>query len=487
MDTIVVTGGAGFIGANFVRTALAADRRARRGARQAHLRRQPREPGRRLDATRATRSCRPTSPTARRCARLLRRAPARGRRQLRRRDPRRPLDRRPGRVRAHERHRRLRAARGARGCICASTPRGRLPLPPRLDRRGLRHARRDGRLLRETTPYAPNSPYAASKAGADHLVRAYHETYGLPVLLTNCSNNYGPYQFPEKLIPLMILNAVEGKPLPIYGDGGNVRDWLYVEDHCDGHPAACCATGAPGEKYNIGGGNERTNLAGRGRDLRGARRRAAGGANPALVARGLASYASSRPSCRTAPATTAATRSTPRRSAPSSAGRPRHAFEAGPARAPCAGTSRTAPGARRCRPGKYRRERLGLATAEPMKFIPTELAGRDADRARRLQGRARLLPRDLPRAKYARGRHPGPFVQDNHSYSARGTLRGLHAQLRSPQGKLVRAVEGEMFDVAVDIRRGSPTFGRWVGRHALGRELPPALGPARLRPRLLRR
>ncbi len=111
----------------------------------------------------------------------------------------------------------------------------------------------------ETTPYAPNSPYAASKAGADHLVRAYHETYRLPVLLTNCSNNYGPYQFPEKLIPLMILNAVEGRPLPIYGDGGNVRDWLYVEDHCEGILLAL-QRGRPGQKYNIGGGNERTNL-----------------------------------------------------------------------------------------------------------------------------------------------------------------------------------------------------------------------------------
>ena len=111
----------------------------------------------------------------------------------------------------------------------------------------------------ETTPYAPNSPYAASKAGADHLVRAWHETYRLPVLLTNCSNNFGPYQFPEKLIPLMILNAVEGKPLPIYGDGGNVRDWLYVEDHCEGVLLAL-RRGAPGGRYNIGGGNERTNV-----------------------------------------------------------------------------------------------------------------------------------------------------------------------------------------------------------------------------------
>jgi len=111
----------------------------------------------------------------------------------------------------------------------------------------------------EETPYAPNSPYAASKAAADHLVRAWRETYGLPTLLTNCSNNYGPYQFPEKLIPLVILTALEGKPLPIYGDGGNVRDWLHVEDHCRGI-LLVLEKGAPGSKYNIGGGNERTNL-----------------------------------------------------------------------------------------------------------------------------------------------------------------------------------------------------------------------------------
>src|SRR5262245_45929931 len=114
-------------------------------------------------------------------------------------------------------------------------------------------------LFEETTPYAPNSPYAASKAGSDHLVRAYYETYGMPVLITNCSNNYGPFQFPEKLIPLVLLNAVEGKPLPIYGDGGNVRDWLYVEDHCRGI-LIVLEQGRPGEKYNIGGKNERTNL-----------------------------------------------------------------------------------------------------------------------------------------------------------------------------------------------------------------------------------
>ena len=111
----------------------------------------------------------------------------------------------------------------------------------------------------EETPYAPNSPYAASKASADHLMRAYFHTYGLAVIVTNCSNNYGPYQFPEKLIPLTILNAIEGRPLPIYGDGGNVRDWLHVEDHCAGILLAL-AKGRAGEKYNIGGGNERTNL-----------------------------------------------------------------------------------------------------------------------------------------------------------------------------------------------------------------------------------
>ena len=111
----------------------------------------------------------------------------------------------------------------------------------------------------ETTPYAPNSPYSASKAASDHLVRAWHHTYGLPVLTTNCSNNYGPFQFPEKLIPLMVANALENKPLPIYGDGQNVRDWLYVGDHCKAIRRVLEA-GRVGETYNVGGGSERTNL-----------------------------------------------------------------------------------------------------------------------------------------------------------------------------------------------------------------------------------
>ncbi|MGZ8320165.1 MAG: dTDP-glucose 4,6-dehydratase, partial [Telluria sp.] len=111
----------------------------------------------------------------------------------------------------------------------------------------------------ETTPYAPNSPYSASKAASDHLVRSFHHTYGLPTLTTNCSNNYGPFHFPEKLIPLVIANALAGKPLPIYGDGQQVRDWLYVSDHC---AAVRCVLdgGRPGETYNIGGWNEKTNL-----------------------------------------------------------------------------------------------------------------------------------------------------------------------------------------------------------------------------------
>ncbi|WAF85600.1 dTDP-glucose 4,6-dehydratase [Metapseudomonas otitidis] len=114
-------------------------------------------------------------------------------------------------------------------------------------------------LFTETTPYAPSSPYSASKAASDHLVRAWHRTYGLPVLLTNCSNNYGPYHFPEKLIPLMILNALEGKPLPVYGDGLQVRDWLFVEDHARAL-VEVVTRGQVGETYNIGGHNEQKNI-----------------------------------------------------------------------------------------------------------------------------------------------------------------------------------------------------------------------------------
>jgi dTDP-glucose 4,6-dehydratase len=117
----------------------------------------------------------------------------------------------------------------------------------------------EGAPFSETTAYAPNSPYAASKAASDHFVRAYYHTYGLPTLTTNCSNNYGRFQFPEKLIPLMILNALNGKPLPVYGDGKNVRDWLYVEDHCEAI-ATVLSRGTAGQTYNIGGWNEKRNI-----------------------------------------------------------------------------------------------------------------------------------------------------------------------------------------------------------------------------------
>jgi dTDP-glucose 4,6-dehydratase len=117
----------------------------------------------------------------------------------------------------------------------------------------------DGGLFTETTPYAPSSPYSASKAGSDHLAMAWHHTYDLPVVLSNCSNNYGPYHFPEKLIPLMILNGIEGLPLPVYGKGENVRDWLYVDDHARALTLVV-TKGVPGRSYNIGGRNERSNL-----------------------------------------------------------------------------------------------------------------------------------------------------------------------------------------------------------------------------------
>ena len=188
--------------------------------------------------------------------------------------------------------------------------RSQLSLSARLDRRGLRLARARADGFTETTPYAPNSPYSASKAASDHLVRAYHHTYGLPTLTTNCSNNYGPLQFPEKLIPLMILNALAGKPLPVYGDGQNVRDWLYVDDHCAAIRTVL-ARGAPGETYNIGGNAEKTNIEVVHTLCRDARRAAAG---PRLRARRSASST-------TGPATTAAMRSTRPRSAASSAGR----------------------------------------------------------------------------------------------------------------------------------------------------------------------
>jgi dTDP-glucose 4,6-dehydratase len=142
----------------------------------------------------------------------------------------------------------------------------------------------------ESTAYAPRSPYAATKAAADHLVDAYRETYGLPTLTTNCSNNYGPNQYPEKLIPLVIMNALEGKPLPIYGDGGNVRDWLFVEDHCAAIERVLSA-GRVGERYNVGGSSERTNLQIVDAICAALERLAPARENAALAGRGVRAYA----------------------------------------------------------------------------------------------------------------------------------------------------------------------------------------------------
>jgi dTDP-glucose 4,6-dehydratase len=144
-------------------------------------------------------------------------------------------------------------------------------------------------LFSETTPVAPNSPYSASKAAADHFVHASHHTFGLPTLITNCSNNYGPFQFPEKLIPLMILNALEAKPLPIYGDGGNVRDWLYVEDHCDGI-LEVLLRGRVGDKYNLGGNCECRNVEIVDLLCAAVEERLPAAKNPAMAAAGLGSY-----------------------------------------------------------------------------------------------------------------------------------------------------------------------------------------------------
>jgi dTDP-glucose 4,6-dehydratase len=212
----------------------------------------------------------------------------------------------------------------------------------------------------EAMPYAPNSPYAASKAAADHLVRAYHETYRLPVLLTNCSNNYGPFQFPEKLIPLMILNAVEGKSLPIYGDGGNVRDWLYVEDHCEGI-LLVLRKGAAGAKYNIGGGNERTNLQVVDALCAALEAELPAATNRALATRGLSSYAGLKTFVSDRPGHDRRYAIDASKIQADLGWAPRHAFEAG-LRETLRWYLANKPWCEAVQSGKYRRERLGLTS-----------------------------------------------------------------------------------------------------------------------------
>lgn len=212
----------------------------------------------------------------------------------------------------------------------------------------------------ETTPYAPNSPYSASKAAADHLVRAYHETYGLPTLLTNCSNNYGPYQYPEKLVPLMLMNALDGKPLPIYGDGQNRRDWLHVEDHCDAILRVMEA-GVAGEKYNVGGNAERTNLQMVDALCDALERVAPAAANPRIVGRGFTRYQDLKTFVPDRPGHDRRYAIDASKIAATLGFRPRRTFEQGLAdtvawyldnRAWCEAVTR----------GTYERQRLGLAT-----------------------------------------------------------------------------------------------------------------------------
>jgi len=218
----------------------------------------------------------------------------------------------------------------------------------------------EGRFSEET-PYAPNSPYAASKAGADHLVRAYHETYGLPTLVTNCSNNYGPYQFPEKLIPLMILNALEAKPLPIYGDGGNVRDWLYVEDHCSG-VLEVLRRGRPGAKYNLGGDCERRNVEIVDAICRVLEEERPAAQNPALAARGVSRYADLKTFVKDRPGHDRRYAIDASRVREELGWRPAHDLESG-LRRTVRWYLQNAAWCESVQSGKYRRERLGLEGA----------------------------------------------------------------------------------------------------------------------------
>ena len=293
-------------------------------------------------------------------------------------------------------------------------------------------------LFSETTPYAPNSPYAASKAAADHLVRAYHETYGLPALLTNCSNNYGPYQFPEKLIPLMVLNALEGRPLPIYGDGGNVRDWLYVEDHCRG-VLAVLRRGGPGRSTTSAGGASGPTCRSSTRSATSWRASCRPPPTPPSPARGIAAYRDLKNFVADRPGHDRRYAIDDAKIRGELGWTPRHELRGRAARHRRAGTSPTAPGARPCSRAATAASgsawgRKGKLRSGTMKFLPTAIPEVVRGRARRLPRRPRLLPRDLPaRRSTAQGGIPETFVQDNHSFSPRAPCAACTRQLRNPR------------------------------------------------------
>jgi dTDP-glucose 4,6-dehydratase len=260
MKTLFVTGGAGFIGSALVRLLIAETRLAHGQHRQADLRRQPRIAGRPRSTIRATSSAAPTSATAPALDALFASHRPAGVIHLAAESH---VDRSihgPGdfiETNINGTYTLLEAARAHWSALDADAKAAFRFHHVSTDE--VFGSLGDDRLFLETSPYQPNSPYSASKAASDHLVRAWHHTYGLPTVMTNCSNNYGPCQFPEKLIPLMIHNAVSDKPLPIYGKGDNVRDWLYVDDHARALRLVF-ERALVGETYNIGGHNEKTNL-----------------------------------------------------------------------------------------------------------------------------------------------------------------------------------------------------------------------------------
>ena len=258
MHSVLITGGAGFIGQNLVhawRAARPADRLVVVDAMTYAANLRSLDP---LIADRSILFVKGDIGDAALMRRLFDEHKFHPRRASCRRVACRPLDRRSRSFPADQRARHVHAAEGGARCWRAAATLDQAAFCTSRPTKSMARSASTDPAFSESSPYRPNSPYAASKAASDHLVRAFVATYGMPALITNCSNNYGPYQHPEKLIPLMIIHALEGKSLPIYGDGSNVRDWLHVSDHCEALMDVI-ERGRIGETYNVGGGNERNN------------------------------------------------------------------------------------------------------------------------------------------------------------------------------------------------------------------------------------